>query len=252
MTTKAAYPGVEWPDIGRYLWITAAVYGGVAAAALVWDSLAVTVARESRPRQLHSYQKRVREPLRNRVIRRFHPTRLRVGRLIELVNFWLSCAMLLEYVVSTYEPVVVTAGFTITTFIFNGYFIVRYLLYGALTEPGQRLLYVVGFVQSCDLISIVGAILPVTHGTNTWMTLTYLRAVVIYSSYTALDVWLAPALLCTRLQLAITRVVVAGLAFLVIFGCTVATLERAGELGDLSVLSGGSSQQFTLWNAVGG
>lgn len=241
---------VSWDAIGRYLWISAAVVGGMLVATLIWDVLSLSYAFRTRPQKLRGFHAQLRVPLRLRILQLLHPSRSRLGRAIEACNVVFGLCMLAVYIQSSYTlspPGPVTAGTTITTFIFCGFFAMRYLMYLALTEPGRRTKYVLGFTPLCDLVSIVGAVLPVVRAVQTTMTLTYLRAPVIYNSYTKLDSALFPGLVCTRLQRQVVRVVLAGLAFLLVFGCAVATVERAGDLWGLNKFV---ARPFDLWNAM--
>jgi hypothetical protein len=248
--TPEAYPSpVTWPNLARVAWLTAAAVGGVAVAAVVWDTASVTLhwrRRAERLRQLH-----VQAPARSVRVRALllcHPSRTALGRSIEAANVLLSLVVLSWYFQSTYQPLafmVGNAGSWVVVMGCAAFFTARFLLYTFLAEPGRRAQHVLGVVQLVDAVSTVSAVLAVTRAAGTFMTLTYLRAVTVYASFTNLDAALLPGLVCTRLQRQIARVVVAALAFVVVFGQTVATVERAGTPGTLLV-----ANSFDTWNSA--
>lgn len=241
---------VSWSEIGTQLWITACVLGGVLAAAVAWDVAGVSRALRKQPRRLHGFHAAVEPSLRLRALRLLHPSRSRLGRLVEVLAVAMGLAQLGLYAYGTYTlapPGPVTAGATIATLIVAGFFALRYALYLALTEPGRRVRFVLTWVSLADLVSIVGCVLPVLRAVDTSMTLSYLRCVCVYASYTALDESLLPGVVCTRVQRQVARVVVAGLAFIVILACSVATVERAGDLWGMDQLV---ARPFDLWSAL--
>lgn len=233
----SGYPGVTWSTIGRLLWITAAVVGGVLCAAVAFDTAALMLEWRRRPVNLRGFHRKVREPWRAHALRLLHPTRSRGGRAMELGNLVLSLAAVAFYLTETYNEAddVSTASFAFTVAV-NACFAARYVTYLALTETGRRARYVLTAVPLVDLVSITSALLPVLRAVDTWMTLAFLRVLCAYDSWTNLDAALAPTFVLTRLQRQVLRVALAGGSFIVVMGSVVATVERAGELGGSSSL----------------
>lgn len=184
--------GVTWGDIGYLLWITAAVYGGLVLVALAWD-VSVSV-REGRRFALtqSSFQKMThlrhlkgagRPPQRRRRIRALlQPYRVRFGVLLELVTLVFSCVQLIEYFVRSYSTrtgEIGLGGFVLVAII-NGFFIARYVAKLLLWERGLRLSYVTGFLPTIEVVTIVSALLSETQIVDTYLSLTYLRVIVVY------------------------------------------------------------------------
>lgn len=240
---------VSWPEIGTQLWLTACVLGGVLAVAVGWDVAGVSLALRQQPRRLHGFHAVVPPSLRLRALRVLHPSRSRLGRLVEVLAVLLGLCQLGLYARGTYTlspPEPVTAGTTIATLLISGVFALRYAVFLALTEPGRRVRFVLAWVQLADLVSLVGAVLPVLRAVETSMTLAYLRCACVYVSYTALDESLLPGIVCTRVQRQVARVVVAALAFIIVLACSVATVERAGDLWGMNELV---SRPWDIWSA---
>ena len=86
----------------------------------------------------------------------------------------------------------------------------------------------------CLMCVQVGVIVPLISYVGTFYTFSYLRIVTVYEAYRHLDPWLEPALLLTRAQRQIGRMVILLLSFLVVMACTTATLETVGDPDDWS------------------
>jgi hypothetical protein len=85
------YPGVDWPRIGFYLWITLVVIGSTALVVGVFDFFSARQLASLRPRQLRSAPvKRWREARRFWLARVTHPTTSVSGQAIEFVNMTLG------------------------------------------------------------------------------------------------------------------------------------------------------------------
>lgn len=79
-----------------------------------------------------------------------------------------------------------------------------------------------------------------------------LLALQLECSFARLQEWLAPAFLCNRVQQRMIQLAIVFMCYIVVMGCTVMTLERAGNLDSFGTLTGASSvgtTAMTVWNS---
>lgn len=72
-------------------------------------------------------------------------------------------------------------------------------------------------------------------------------------SFARLQEWLAPAFLCNRVQQRMIQLGIVFACYIVVMGCTVMTLERAGNLDSFGTLTGANSAgvtAMTVWNSL--
>lgn len=71
-------------------------------------------------------------------------------------------------------------------------------------------------------------------------------------SFARLQEWLAPAFLCNRVQQRMIQLGMVFLCYIIVMGCTVMTVERAGNLDSFGTLTGANSagtNAMTVWNS---
>jgi hypothetical protein len=247
--------GVTWGSIGKVAWITASVYGALVLLTLVWD---VQVSmRESQRLQASqegmqkiTHVRHVRQGAkdvswRSMFLHAVRPYRARYGRVTELINLLLSLFQLIQYHIRTYKGGDEVAGTIVTACLFNAFFIVRYTMKLALWEPGTRINYVVSFVPTIDVITIVSALLPELGVVNSFLTFTYLRCIIVFDNFSHLQEWLAPSLLCNKVQQQVIRLFMVFLAFIEIMSATVRQLEQPSCTSDLSCAGGREFNECT-------
>lgn len=190
----------------------------------------------------------IREPVHLSVSSYLHPSRSIIGRTIEVVAILFGISQFILYLYNTYQNVFTTTSI-IFTCIFSGFFTVRYLIRLYIAEPGRRVKWALHFDSVIDVIVTIGSFLPAFAYVNTFYTLTYLRMINVYFAWRALDVWLEPTLLLSRVQRHLIRMILLVTAFLASMGPTLAILETAGDPDGWSSIVD-PLQGFTLFNSL--
>lgn len=86
---------------------------------------------------------------------------------------------------------------------------------------------------------------------TTYLTFNFLRASTVYHSFVRLQPLLVPDACCNRVQQKVIRLLMLALSFIAVFGFSVMTLERAGDLDGFAVVVGGANVDgFTAFNAL--
>jgi hypothetical protein len=241
-----AYPGIDWPRIGQYLWITAIVLATVTIITGVLDFFAARSLAAQRPKRLRSAPvKRWREETRIWCARIAHRSASPIGRCLELVNILLSACMISLYLVSTYQTEPPSFQWSAFTFFCNSFFVVDWLLRAFVHQPGRRAAFALSPFSLSDIASIVGSMISATRTVDTFMTLAFVRGYCLHASWLNVAKWRARSHGCTKAQFIGVQVLVAVLTFSLFMSATIATIERASTVNDW-----GAAEVSETWHSI--
>ncbi len=210
-----------WPQLLRNLWVTAACLGTALIACLCVDVLRTSsvAPRGGKRRSLHQ-----------RLFARLHPSQSATGKLIELAAILLGLAQWVLYLSLCYYSSWNATSIT-SVALFNGFFVLRYALRAAMTEPGRLFSWALHPDRVCDVVATASSLAPLITAYYRYpgWNFGFLRIINVVCAYDGLQSWLVSSQRMTRLQDFFIRAVMMAFSFLVVLSATVSTLEQAGN-----------------------